>query len=115
MKIKQITSKPFTWEYPPNSFKCLIKHVNEALTKQMRRGMRFSYVIKSIGSKHRLLCEEIGKFDQILEKMLDPLNGIVLLQSGGPRAYVDISLKYVPTCPETGDKVIFYTVFQKIY
>lgn len=47
----------------------------------------------------------MGKFNELVEKMLSPLSEEALLKSGGSRAYLDISLKFVPICPETGEKV----------
>jgi hypothetical protein len=90
-------------------------HFNKELTRLIFKGLSYSFVIKSIGSKHRLLCDEIGKFDDLLEKLLAPLNVKALLAAGGPKAYVDISLKYVPACNTTGDKVrlpniVFYNL-----
>lgn len=109
MKLSQVKVRQFTRDYSVNSFKCLIKHMNTSLNRNLLsyKGIKYFYFIRTIGTKNRYISSNASGIHKLLCEMLSCLNINMFNSPNGPRAFVDISLKFVPE-PDSGTVTVSY-------
>ena len=82
----------------------MIKFITEKI--EGIRGLEFHFFIRMIGSKFRCVTSDKLELNDLLHQLLEPLELNEFLKSNGPSAFLDISMKHIPKCDDTGDKVI---------
>ena len=111
MKLSQVKVRQFTRDYSLNSFKCLINNMNILIGTKLEpfKGIKFFYLIRTIGTKNRYISAKASGIHRLLTEMLSCLNIHKFNTLNGPRAFVDISVKFVPYTRSGTEKVsVFY-------
>ena len=112
INMAQIKVRQFTWDYSKKSFNCLLRNLNNSIegSLQQLKGVRFFFMFRTIGTKNRYISENSSNMHTLLTDMLSGLNINSFNAEGDPRAYIDISLKFVPYTLSGTEKVSIYLI-----
>lgn len=105
---QQIKVPGFRWPYSYNSSKCFLGNFISYTVDQTStlEGLDLFFHLRLIGSKFTCISADPASINDLISELLDPLNVNIFLSEEGPKSFLDISLKNLPTCASSGDKVI---------
>lgn len=99
--------KSFTWDYDKVSFHCILNNMSKYLTNvvSQHENIRLFFWIKSFGTKFKLVTGDLSRIPELVASLTSTLNVSEFLKPDGPRAFIDVSLKFVPKCSSGTTKV----------
>ncbi len=103
----QIKNPEFEWDYGKESFQCMLNAMAENMERVISsiEGAKLFFSIRAIGSKFRSVQGMNTKLSELVYEYLAPMNFENFFKADGPRAYLDISWKFIPTDPLESTKV----------
>ena len=107
IRTDQFKRNSFTWDYDKVSFHCILSNMSKYLTNVVSKheNIKLFFWIKSFGTKFKLVTDDLSRIPDLVASLTSSLNVSEFLKPGGPRAFIDVSLKFVPKCNSGTTKV----------
>lgn len=108
LRPDQLKVKNFYWGYNKTSFNCLLNHTVKYLSNSVskNKNVNIFFWIRSIGTKFKLITTNLSEIPKLITELMSPLKMNEFFKPDGPKAFIDLSMKFVPKCGDESIKVI---------
>ena len=105
LNLRQIPGRSYKWDYNARNFGCILRDVGDYVQRNIPGRVSAFVIVRAIGTKFQLMSNDPSQVHGMLDELLEPFDAKMFVKPGGPRAFVDFSLKFVPMVPGGGDIV----------
>lgn len=79
------------------------KYLNDVVSKF--KNIKLFFWVRSIGTKFKLIASNLSEIPDLVSELMSPLNKNEFYKHDGPKAFIDLSMKFIPMCNKDSVKV----------